>query len=238
MLASRFRFGHFARAGLATGTTTDGGDLRGASSNSPRSGSDAPGFMMTQQDTPTDLLRDLIAAGLDPSLIARISLMVSRASEIDRRREMDAARQQKLRDKRHVSHANHVMSRDERDVTLVTDNKENQQLNGHDQLFIDSSLTSLDSERKKERKSRSQNRGQRLPDDWQPNAGHIAAGLKLGITEAQIQEHAQDMRIWAQTNGHRSVARKSDWDMTFLGWLRRTAKQPRRFAPMERQLPR
>lgn len=194
---------------------------------------------------PIDVLRAMYAAGAPvEAIFAAIEADQKKESaDIDarlaHRREKNRGYQQEHRKRMsaHVS-ADHADKHLQALTSADNDCKENQQLNGHDQLFIDSSLTSLDSKEKKERKSRSQNRGQRLPDDWQPNAGHTAAGLKLGFTETQIQEQAQDMRIWAQTNGHRSVARKSDWDMTFLGWLRRTARQPRRFAPMERQLPR
>lgn len=66
-------------------------------------------------------------------------------------------------------------------------------------------------------------RGLRLPDDWKPNVGHYAAGKQLGYADdTAVDDQAKDMRIWANANGHRAVARKSDWDSTFLGWLRRS----------------
>jgi hypothetical protein len=66
-------------------------------------------------------------------------------------------------------------------------------------------------------------RGLRLPDDWKPNVGHYAAGKQLGYADdAAVDDQAKDMRIWADANSHRAIARKSDWDSTFLGWLRRS----------------
>lgn len=94
-----------------------------------------------------------------------------------------------------------------------------------DSSLLPSSEVSL--EKKEEvvvaRESKPRASGHRLPEDWKPNAGHYAAGkTDLGYPDdASIDEKAQDMRIWANTNGHRAVARKSDWDLTFLGWLRR-----------------
>jgi hypothetical protein len=74
---------------------------------------------------------------------------------------------------------------------------------------------------KKEEQKKERKRGEKIPPDWKPNVGHVAAGQQLGFTEPQIREQAEDMRLWAQSNDHRAVARKSDWDMTFLSWLRR-----------------
>lgn len=83
-------------------------------------------------------------------------------------------------------------------------------------LSLSSSTKIQEKEPKKER-----SRGSRIPPDWTPNVGHVAAGKKLGFTESQIVEQAEDMRLWAHSNEHRAVARKSDWDLTFLAWMRR-----------------
>lgn len=83
-------------------------------------------------------------------------------------------------------------------------------------LYLSSSKEVKEDEVKKERK-----RGQKIPPEWQPNVGHFAAGKKLGFTPAGVLEQAEDMRLWAHSNDHRAVARKSDWNLTFLSWLRR-----------------
>lgn len=65
--------------------------------------------------------------------------------------------------------------------------------------------------------------GSRLPDNWQPSQDEFAYGVDLGLTIAQIQYAAENMRLWALANSNRSVARKADWHLAFLGWLRREA---------------
>jgi hypothetical protein len=64
-------------------------------------------------------------------------------------------------------------------------------------------------------------RGSRLPSDWAPSEGHYDRGGLLGHSRGQIDEMARDMRYWAEANANRPVARKSDWDKTFDGWMRR-----------------
>ncbi len=82
-------------------------------------------------------------------------------------------------------------------------------------------LSSITTEVKKEERKKERARGNQIPPDWQPNAGHLAAGHQLGFSASQVEEQAEDMRLWAQSNQHRAVARKSDWNLTFLSWLRR-----------------
>lgn len=77
-------------------------------------------------------------------------------------------------------------------------------------------------EGKKDIKSAPKKRGgHKLPDDWRPTEKHYAEGLKLGHTRQGVDDQAEDMRLWARSNEHRAVARKTSWDMTFSGWLRR-----------------
>jgi|SRR5215468_11313034 len=66
-----------------------------------------------------------------------------------------------------------------------------------------------------------QARGTRLPEDWQPNERHFIEGRTLGHSHEGVLASAHDMRLWADANAHRPVARKLDWDKTFSGWLRR-----------------
>lgn len=72
---------------------------------------------------------------------------------------------------------------------------------------------------KKEEKKDS--RGSRLSADWKPNSDHYALGSRLGFETSQVDSYALDMRLWAEANAHRPIARKLDWDKTFAGWLRR-----------------
>jgi hypothetical protein len=71
---------------------------------------------------------------------------------------------------------------------------------------------------KKERKIA---RGCRIPPDWKPTADHYELGSRLGFDKPKVESFGQDMRLWAEANAHRPVARKLDWDKTFAGWLRR-----------------
>jgi hypothetical protein len=81
------------------------------------------------------------------------------------------------------------------------------------------SQNSKNEEGKKERARA--NRGQAIPPEWFPKSQHYVEGKKHGFDEFQVNEQAEDMRIWARANEHRAVARKSDWDLTFSGWMRR-----------------
>ena len=63
-------------------------------------------------------------------------------------------------------------------------------------------------------------RGRRLPEDWQPTEKHFVLGKSLGFSDQAIREAADAMRDWADSNRHRAVGRKADWDKTFNNWLR------------------
>ena len=73
-------------------------------------------------------------------------------------------------------------------------------------------------------------RGQLLPTNWQPADHDRHYGLRLGLTNDQIDGAAEDMRLWAGANAHREIARKSNWSMAFKGWLRREASKIKRQA--------
>jgi hypothetical protein len=89
----------------------------------------------------------------------------------------------------------------------------------------DSALSVLPSSSNKlEKKERAKSsRGEKLPPDAKPTAEHYEQGLALGFGRDWVDEQFENMRIWARTNEHRAVARKSDWNLTFTGWLRRNA---------------
>jgi hypothetical protein len=55
-----------------------------------------------------------------------------------------------------------------------------------------------------------------------------------------VDNHATEMRLWAEANAHRPVARKVDWNKTFSGWLRRAKPntiplEKSNSAPLERE---
>lgn len=60
-----------------------------------------------------------------------------------------------------------------------------------------------------------------IPDDWQPSAAHFDAAHRLNVSRETLENKAEDMRIWARSNGTRKV----DWDQTFHGFLRRAANE-------------
>lgn len=72
-------------------------------------------------------------------------------------------------------------------------------------------------------KKESHSRGTKIPADWSPTDSHFVEGAKLGLDRSAVDRFAEDMRLWAESNSNRQVARKSDWDKTFLVWMRRNA---------------
>lgn len=92
-----------------------------------------------------------------------------------------------------------------------------------------SSSVSTDSELKKEKKERK--RGEKLSAEFRPSESHYLEGEKIGLSRAQVDGLCEDMRIWAGANEHRQVARKSNWDLTLLGWIRRQARDVRGRGP-------
>src|ERR1700723_3718914 len=45
----------------------------------------------------------------------------------------------------------------------------------------------------------------------------------LNLTDSQIDDMAEDMRLWAGANANRQIARKANWSMAFKSWMRREA---------------
>jgi hypothetical protein len=154
-----------------------------------------------------DMVQEMIARGVPADLIVmavraaescRVESPVDKTAE--KRRAYDRARKAKQR--------------------LSTGNPPEIPPDGENALSLTSSQEiQKEKEGKKERK-----RGETIPPDWAPSEAHFLAGRKLGYSDEQILEQAEDMRLWAQSNAHRPVARKSDWDLTFHGWLRRNRR--------------
>lgn len=67
--------------------------------------------------------------------------------------------------------------------------------------------------------------GTALPQDWSPSEDLFAYGSSLGLSRGQSAEILERMRLWALSNRNRAVARKADWNLTAMGFLRRDAPQ-------------
>jgi hypothetical protein len=80
-------------------------------------------------------------------------------------------------------------------------------------------------ENKKEKER--ERRASALPAHWGPSESHFLQGEKLGFSAAEIQDMAEDMRLWAGAKGEV----KKNWDMAFSGWMRREKKSNRGGAP-------
>lgn len=83
---------------------------------------------------------------------------------------------------------------------------------------VDTPLSFLREDSKKEKRSSC---ATRCPPDWKPNDRHYELGHQRGFSREQVDGHAEDMRLWADANAHRPIARKLDWNKAFAGWLRR-----------------
>lgn len=90
-------------------------------------------------------------------------------------------------------------------------------------------LSSLEVEESQVSKKKKDSRGTRLPAEWEPTANHIEYGAAFGMTRETVIAHGQDMKLWADANSNRPIARKANWDATFKGWLRRASS--RQLAP-------
>ena len=68
--------------------------------------------------------------------------------------------------------------------------------------------------------------GNALAYNWQPSIEDRYYGrIRLGLSDAAIEDMAEDMRLWAGANANRQIARKSNWSMAFKSWMRREAKK-------------
>jgi len=68
-------------------------------------------------------------------------------------------------------------------------------------------------------------RGGALPTSWQPNDYHFQYGMERGLSPEDVLRCAIEMKEWAAANRNRQVAKKSDWGLAFMGWLRRDAEK-------------
>ena len=74
---------------------------------------------------------------------------------------------------------------------------------------------------------RSRSSGCALPDDWMPPEELFVYGSDNGLDRTQTAEILENMRLWAQANRNRPIARKADWIATMKGAIRRDAVKVR-----------
>lgn len=81
----------------------------------------------------------------------------------------------------------------------------------------------------------SKRNGVSLPADWNPSEAAKARVRERGLSETQIADQVEAMRLWAESNSNRPIARKADWDKTFVVWCLRWADEKRIAAPRPTQ---
>ena len=179
-------------------------------------------------------LRVLVAAGMSASAIVDVI-------EADRKADVEAAAE-----KREAARQRQIKSRAAKKINEINDRVTGVTRCHSDSCdnvtplptLLPSPLTSTDSplEKKEEvlesGRARSKpdaksSKGIRLPDEWAPNEAHEAEAIRLGRDVPWMFVQADGMRLWAKANEHRAVARKSDWNATFTGWMRREAPRAR-----------
>lgn len=161
-----------------------------------------------------DLVAKLIAAGTAPEIAAAVvaeafaagaASVLSGGSPVDttaeKRRAYDRERKAREREEKRKSGGSPVEIRGTSESAI----------------FINTSPKNSESREGKKRNSR----GEKIPPDWTPKKNHYDEGAKRGFSRETIDGFATDMRLWAQANEHRQVARKSNWDLTFSAWIRR-----------------
>jgi hypothetical protein len=160
-------------------------------------------------------LQRLIAGGCDPVVATTVvsEVVITMAAETDKR-SPGAIRQARYRERLAERNKRNETSQNITEVTMVT-----QKENPPHPLKKNTSpcLPSADI-------PRSKSKGSMLPDDWKPSPEGVEYGLKLGLGADAVMLCAEEMASWARANEHRAVARKSNWDAAFQGWLRREAK--------------
>jgi hypothetical protein len=88
-------------------------------------------------------------------------------------------------------------------------------------------LTRTDSKQElivKDKRKTPHSRGAALPPDWQPSESDRDYGRQMGLSDRQIDDAAEDLRLWAGANANRPIGKKADWGLAFKGWLRRNCK--------------
>lgn len=64
-------------------------------------------------------------------------------------------------------------------------------------------------------------RGSVLTEDWQPTARDFQWAHEKGFPSSFLSEQTEALRLWADANRNRAVARKASWSKTWQGWMLR-----------------
>jgi hypothetical protein len=171
---------------------------------------------MTQAVDQT-MLVELMTAGLQPELIARVANACAAAYArglIDGtpQRSRGAERQARYRERHAVTSSPGVTLHDAASLNAQTSRG-------------DASLSPAPSISKDKKDSfiseRKGNRGTRIPDDWMPN---VLEAKAEGLTDIDIEREAARFRdYWKSRAG--SAAVKLDWSATWRNWCRNTAEK-------------
>lgn len=70
-----------------------------------------------------------------------------------------------------------------------------------------------------------QKKGSPLAEDWSPSEAAMARVRERGLSDALIADQVEAMRLWADSNRNRPIARKADWDKAFVVWCLRWADE-------------
>lgn len=152
-----------------------------------------------------DILNELVAKGVAGEVIVAVARLIADHEQVERRRASNRERMRSVRTRAHTG--------------------------AHMETQVRASSFLREEDLKKEKKEEVAKRktGTKLPPDWKPRQQEIDEGLKLGWSLIGIEAKADDMRIWAEANSNRAIARKADWHATFRGMLRRD--KPKTAAP-------
>ena len=162
------------------------------------------------------LVRRLADAGcsLEHIAIVENALQEELASE----RYKATVKKRRQRAKRALSPGQNSCPRD-----MSPGHKNLNEINGHvpgtrPTLSLSSSL------KKEESKKERGNAGNvPLPEGWEPKPVHFQKGAELGFSAGQVNDAAEDMRLWAVSSNTRRTLR--GWDATLHQFLRRNAKE-------------
>jgi hypothetical protein len=159
-----------------------------------------------------EVISYLITGGMDAAEAAALVAMAI-AEGTPRKRSAGAERASRYRERKALQNVTNrnaltpIPDRTKRDESVT--NRDN----------ATPAISSLDSIIKKENKKK--NSGHALCDDWKPADDDYGYGNNLGLSRAQVDGFAEDMRLWARANANRAIGRKADWQATFRGWMRR-----------------
>lgn len=159
------------------------------------------------------LLTDLLTAGLQPELVARVANACAASYALglidgQPQRSAGAVRQARYRERHSVTDASQS----------VTNRNEASQR--------DNSLSPTPPIPKSINKNLSMRgkRGTRIPDDWRLTDEHLAAAKAEGLTDLDIQrEAARFSDYWKAKSGSSAV--KLDWMATWRNWCRTAAEK-------------